>query len=98
MWASLLCNHVDSIPSPCRQNFRNSGIDLVVNEFRLFSRVIPGLARAVLNPACLQLVPIPEETEDETAESEMELYLEECIEIFYDLDALDREEEENKNR
>jgi hypothetical protein len=46
----------------------------------------------------LQLVLIPEETEKEIVEAEMELYLQECIELSYDLNAPDRQEEENENR
>jgi hypothetical protein len=45
----------------------------------------------------LQPFPIPEETEDETAEAEMELYLKECLEFLYDLDAPNEEEKENEN-
>jgi hypothetical protein len=59
------------------QSLRNSGIDLVVNEDYPFCRVIAVLTRCLLNPACLQPIPIPEETKDETAGAEMELCLEE---------------------
>jgi hypothetical protein len=64
-----------AVPLNVAKSFRNSGIDLFVDEDHLFCRVIPGLARCLLNPACLQPVPIPEKTEDKTAEAEMESYL-----------------------
>jgi hypothetical protein len=51
----------------------------------------------ILNPICLQPIPIPKKIEDETAEVEMELYLAEFIELFCDLDALNEDEEEKQN-
>jgi hypothetical protein len=70
---------------------------LFVNEDYLFCRVIPGFAQCLLNPSYLRPVPIPEKTEDATAEAEMELDLKECGEVLYDLDAPDEEEERNGN-
>jgi hypothetical protein len=62
-------------------------VDLLVDEEHRFYSVIPWLARCLLNPTRLQPVSIPEETNNETAKSEMELYLEEHIEFLHDLDA-----------
>jgi hypothetical protein len=45
-----------------------------------------------LNPATLPPIPTPDETEDEAAETDMELYLEECHELLYDLDRPDKED------
>jgi hypothetical protein len=86
-----------AVPVKVIKNVRNSGIDLLVDRDHLFCIVIPELAGCFLNLACLQPVSIPEETEGETAEMEMEVYFEECIELFYDLDTPDEEEKENEN-
>jgi hypothetical protein len=41
----------------------------------------------------LPLIPIPDEPEEEAAEADMELDLEECYELLCDIDAPDEEEE-----
>lgn len=82
-----------AVPLNVIKSLRNADIDVVVDENHLCCRVFPGLARCILNPASLRLIPIPEETEDETVETEIESYLEECCQLLYDLDAPDEEEE-----
>jgi hypothetical protein len=86
------------VPLNVVKSFRNYRIDLLVDEDHLLCRAISGLARRFLNLACLQPVPISKKTDDETAEAEMERYLEKHVELLYDLDAPDDEkEEERKN-
>jgi hypothetical protein len=82
-----------AVPPNVIQSFRNAGIDVVVDENYLCCRVISSLARCLLNPASLQPVPIPEETEDEAAETDMELYVEERYDLLLDLDTPDKEDE-----
>jgi hypothetical protein len=45
------------------------------------------------NQASRQPVPIPEETKDEAGETDMELYIEECHDLLYDLDTPDKKDE-----
>jgi hypothetical protein len=64
----VVCTFMSAaVPLNVVKTFRNSGIYLLVDDAYLFFKVIPGLIRRHLNPACLQSVPIPEETEEETA-------------------------------
>jgi hypothetical protein len=79
------------VPVNIIKSFRNLGIDLIIDENYLLWRVIPGLARCLLNATCLRPIPIPEETADEAVETYMELYLEEYCGFMFNL----KEEEEN---
>jgi hypothetical protein len=40
----------------------------------------------------LRSIPIPEETKEEVAEMDMELYLEKCHQLLYDFNAPDEKE------
>jgi hypothetical protein len=92
--AQVVCEFLSAaVPLNVIKRLRNADIDVVVDENHLCCRVFPGLARCILNPASLRLILIPEETEDEAIETEMESYLEECFQLLYDLDAPEEEEE-----
>jgi hypothetical protein len=80
-------------PVNVTKGFRNGGIDLFIDEDRLCCRVIPTLARCLLDPAGLFPVPVSEETEDEADEVDWNLYVEDCCELLDDRDAPDDEEE-----
>jgi hypothetical protein len=68
------------------RSFRSSGIDLIVDKNYLLCGVIPGLARCLFNPTCLQPIATPEETEDEAVETDGELYVEEYYRIMFNLE------------
>jgi hypothetical protein len=90
--AHIVCTFMAAaVPVNFIKSFRNSEIDLITDENYLLYRDIPSLARCLLNPTCLQLVPIPEETEDEAVETYMELYVDEYCGLMFNLE---EEEEE----
>jgi hypothetical protein len=60
-----------AVPVNIIKSFRNSGINLIVDKNYLLCRVIPGLARYLLNPTCLQPIPVTEETEGEAVETDI---------------------------
>jgi hypothetical protein len=80
------------------ESFRNAGTSLVVDEKHHCCRVLPGLASCILNPESLRTVPIREETEDEAAETDMELGPKECCELLYDLGAPDKKGQGHDNK
>jgi hypothetical protein len=81
------------VPINVIKSFRNAGIDVIVDKNHLSCRAIPCLARCLLNPTSLQLVPLPKETEDQAAETDMELYIEENYDLLYHLDTPNEEDE-----
>jgi hypothetical protein len=86
--AQVVCAFMaTAVPVNILKSFRNSGIDLIGDENYLLYRVIPGLARCLLNPTCLQPISIPEEIEDEAVKTDMKKY---CRLMF------NLEEEENE--
>jgi hypothetical protein len=91
-------DHFLAVPFPFNVTtpFRKAVIDLLVGEDRACCRVIAALAWRLLDSVSLQSFPIPEETEDEAAETEMELYLNKWFELLYELDDPDAEEKHNE--
>jgi hypothetical protein len=83
----------DPVPLNVTKSFHNTGINVIVDENHLCCKVIPGLVRCLFNPGSLQPFPIPEETEDEATETDMELYVDECYDLLYDLDTPNEEDE-----
>jgi hypothetical protein len=75
------------------KSFRIPGIDALVDDNHLCSRVIPGFTRCLLNLMTLLAIMMPKETEDKGAEKDMELDFEEWYDLVYDFNAPDEEEE-----
>jgi hypothetical protein len=97
--AQVVCAFLSAaVPLNVIKSFRKPGIDVFIDENCLCCRVFHGLARSILNPVSLRPVPIPEETEDEAAETDMKLALEECCELLHDLDAPDEEGQGEDNK
>jgi hypothetical protein len=71
---------------------------MVVDENGLCCRMFLSLSCCILNPASLRRIPIPEETEDEAAETDMELHLEEYFQLLHGLDAPDEERSEEPTK
>jgi hypothetical protein len=91
--AQVVCAFMSAaVPLNLVEAFRNARIDLVVDEGRVCCKVVPALARCIMNPAGSQPLPSPEEMEGKGDETEMGFYVEQCCGFWYDLDATSDDE------
>jgi hypothetical protein len=83
----IVCAFVaEPLPVNIIKSFRNSGIELIVDEKCLLCKLILGLGRYILNPTCLQPIPIPGEADNEAVGTNMELCVEEYCGFMFNLE------------